>query len=58
LRAQTGDSGIAHAIDSTLEPAHEPRESTDAELQIIATAMGISIAEARERQREARRRGL
>jgi hypothetical protein len=57
-RAQTGDSGIAHAIDSTLEPAHEPRESTDAELQIIATAMGISIAEARERQREARRRGL
>jgi hypothetical protein len=54
-RAQTGAPGIAHAIDSALDPAHVPRESTDAELQIIATALKISIEEVRERQAAARR---
>jgi hypothetical protein len=56
-RAQSGASGIAIASRSTIEPAQEPREATDAELQIIADAMGISLEEARERQADARRRG-
>jgi hypothetical protein len=56
-RAQTGAPGIAHAIDSAVEPAQEPREATDAELQILADSMGISLQEARDRQAEARRRG-